>query len=194
MTVNIICSTSWDVFKETFCLCVLCLYCPHSPLLCTVSCSPDKLRKAGWPTQLLQKRSLWTLSSGITVFECWTFRDLVIEMSLPIRAIVNFVTKDPETFLGAARNVRTSFPSAWIQIVGARAKSTSLLFHFFGEVYFMLLLQPYRFCKSVSSRCWTQQGRSQAVSLLTSSGRLVRLSNKQIIQLLEIQFPLVCVH
>jgi len=26
-------------------------------------------------------------------------------MSLPIRAIVNFVTKDPETFLGAARNV-----------------------------------------------------------------------------------------
>ena len=28
-------------------------------------------------------------------------------MSLPIRAIVNFVTKDPDTFLGAARNVGT---------------------------------------------------------------------------------------
>ena len=38
------------------------------------------------------------------------FRALVVtRMSLPIRAIVNFVTKDPEVFLGAARNVRTLF-------------------------------------------------------------------------------------
>ena len=34
-------------------------------------------------------------------------------MSLPIRAIVNFVTKDPEVFLGAARNVGLASFDFW---------------------------------------------------------------------------------
>ena len=54
-------------------------------------------------------------------------------MSLPIRAIVNFVTKDPETFLGAARNVGTSFTSAWNQITDARVKFPHVLINDYSE-------------------------------------------------------------
>ena len=66
--------------------------------------NPDKRGKAA---QLLCKAHHPLYLFG--VFE-GCFRALVVtRMSLPIRAIVNFVTKDPEVFLGAARNVRTLF-------------------------------------------------------------------------------------